>query len=74
MSSNFDKFVEKLEDEEDIEVTNYLPESNYNRIRKRFKYYMKSFDDFDEGIFRILNEITQRDMDVKEFMRSIEKL
>jgi len=74
MSSNFDKFSEKLEDEKDIEVTNYLPESNYDRIRKRFKYYMKGFDDFDEGIFQILLEITTRDMSIDNFIKRIEKL
>ena len=74
MSSNFDKFVEKLEDEEDIEITNYLPVSNYDRIRKRFKYYMKEFDSFDEGIFQILLEITTRDMNVEEFIKRLQKL
>ena len=74
MSSNFDKFVEKLEDEEDIEITNYLPVSNYDRIRKRFKYYMKEFDSFDEGVFQILLEITTRDMSIDNFIKRIERL
>ena len=74
MSSNFDKFVEKLEDEEDVEITNYFPINNYDKIKKRFKYYMKKFDSFDEGIFDILLQITMRDMSVEEFIKRLQKL